>query len=76
MVAVFNGTKEFGLPMDESLRPMRIRINLVRLGEGLVCNDQLESKGVIRIREHTGATLYVMKKQLKLWNGRNCIRLI
>lgn len=76
MVAVFNGTKEFGLPMDESLRPMRIRINPIRLGEGLVCNDQMESRGVIQILEHTGDTLYVMKKQLKLWNGRNCIRLI
>ena len=60
MRAEFDSTKECSLPMEESLRPMRIRSNPVRIGEGLVCNDQLESRGIIQILEHTGDTLYVM----------------
>ena len=55
----FDYTKEYSLPMDESLRTMRIKRNPVRLEEGLVCNDQLESKGVIQIMEYTGGGLYI-----------------
>ena len=60
MRAESDSTKEDSLPMEESLRPMRIRSNPVRLGEGMVCNDQLESRGIIQILEYTGDTLYIM----------------
>lgn len=55
----FDYTKEYSLPMDESLRPMRIKRNPVQLEDGLICNDQLEAKGTIQIMEHTGGGLYI-----------------
>lgn len=55
----YNIRGNYGLPMDESLRPMRIKRNPVKLEDGLVCNDQLEAKGIIRILEYTGGSLYI-----------------
>lgn len=55
----FDCVKKSSLPMDESLRAMRIRRNPVRLEEGIVCNDQLESRGLIQIMEYTGGGLYI-----------------
>lgn len=55
----FNCTKKCSLPMDESLRSMRIKQNPVQLEEGVICNDQLESKGVIQLMEYTGGGLYI-----------------
>lgn len=59
MLVDFDGKKEYGMLIEESLRPMRIKRNPIRLGEGLVCNDQLETKGIIQILEYTGGSLYI-----------------
>jgi len=48
-----------GLPMEESLRLLRIKRNPIKLNEGLICNDQLETKGTIQVLEHTGGSLYI-----------------
>ncbi|MDE7203163.1 MAG: hypothetical protein K2O91_14955 [Lachnospiraceae bacterium] len=55
----FDYTKEYSMPMEESLRPMRIKKNPIQLEEGLVCNDQLEAKEIIQIMEYTGGSLYI-----------------
>lgn len=55
----FECVKKSSLPMDESLRAMRIRRNPVQIEEGVICNDQLESRGVIQIMENTGGGLYI-----------------
>lgn len=55
----YDAARNYGLPMEESLRPLRIKRNPIRFDEGLVCNDQLESKGIIQILEYTGGSLYV-----------------
>lgn len=51
--------KEYGLPMDESLRLMRIRRYPVQLGENMIVVDRLEASGTIRIYENTGGALNV-----------------
>lgn len=55
----YDAARNYGLQMDESLRPLRIKKNPIKLDEGLVCNDQLESKGIIQILEYTGESLYI-----------------
>ena len=45
--------------MDESLRAMRIKKNPIRLKENIICNDQIESKGIIQILEYTGGGLFI-----------------
>lgn len=59
MVLDFDYTKEYSMPMSENLKPLRIRRNPIQLGEGLICNDQLESKGLIQALEYTGGSLYI-----------------
>lgn len=53
----FDCTKEYGLPMEESLRPMRIRKHPVQLNENMIFWDRLETLGIIRIFENTGGAL-------------------
>lgn len=55
----YDYTKEYGLPMDESLKQMRIRKHPMQLGGDMVVIDQLEKFGTIRIYENTGETLYM-----------------
>lgn len=55
----YDAAGNYGLAMEESLRPLRIKRNPIRLDEGLVCNDQLETKGIIQILEYTGGSLYI-----------------
>lgn len=45
--------------MDESLRVMRIKKNPIWLKEDIICNDQIESKGIIQILEYTGGGLFI-----------------
>lgn len=55
----YDAARNYGLSMEESLRPLRIKRNPIKLDEGLVCNDQLETKGTIQVLEHTGRSLYI-----------------
>ena len=52
--------KEYGLPIEPSLRSMRIRKSpKIQLeNENMFVVDNLESTGIIRIMEHLGGTLY------------------
>lgn len=53
--------KEYSLPIEPSLRAMRIKMSpQVELeNENMFIVDDLESTGVIKIMEHIGGTLYV-----------------
>lgn len=55
----YDAAGNYGLAMEESLRPLRIKRNPIKLDEGLVCNDQLETRGIIQILEYTGGSLYI-----------------
>ena len=69
----FNCTKKCSLPMDESLRSMRIKRNPVQLEEGVICNDQLESRGVIQLMEYTGGRLYIPIDNLDMEQDTNAV---
>lgn len=69
----FNCTKKCSLPMDESLRSMRIKQNPVQLEEGVICNDQLESRGVIQLMEYTGGGLYIPIDNLDMEQDANVV---
>ena len=53
----FDCIKEYGLPIEESLRSMRIRKYPVQLNENMIFLDRLESLGTINILENTGGVL-------------------
>lgn len=52
-------TKEYRMPISESLRTMRIQKCPLDCGDGIFVDDRLESKGFIRIYEYSGGTFYI-----------------
>lgn len=71
----YDHNKKYGLPMDESLKQMRIRRNPIQLEEGLICNDQLESKGIIQIMEYIGGP-YIAADSLGMEQGVNAVMVV
>lgn len=53
----YDYTKEYGLPMNESLRLMRIKKYPVQLSENMIVIDQLEFSGTIKVYENIGGTI-------------------
>ena len=55
----FDITKEYRLPISESLRGMRIAKCLLDCGDGIFVDDRLETESFIKIYEYLGGTFYV-----------------
>lgn len=55
----FDYTKEYRLPMDISLRMMRIRKHPIKFDENMVIEDQLEATGTIKVYEKNGGNLHM-----------------
>lgn len=52
-------TKEYRLPISESLRKMRFQRSTMDCGQNIFVEDRLESEGIIKIYEYIGGTFYL-----------------
>ena len=53
------GLKECGLPMDDSLRGLRLKKYPLQLDENILIFDRLEADGSLLLYEYTGGGLYL-----------------
>ena len=53
------GLKECGLPMDDSLRGLRLKKYPLQLDEDILIFDRLEADGSLLLYEYTGGGLYL-----------------
>lgn len=53
--------KEYSLPVDESLKQLRISLHPMRIEENQVVEDHLESRGIIRLYECIGGIYLPME---------------
>lgn len=51
--------KECGLPMDDSLRGLRLKKYPLQLEENILIFDRLEADGILLLYEYTGGGLYL-----------------
>ena len=52
-------TKECGLPLDDSLRGMRLKKYPLQFNENILIYDRLESDGILLLYEYTGGGIYL-----------------
>lgn len=53
------GLKECGLPMDDSLRGLRLKKYPLQLDENILIFDRLETDGILLLYDYTGGGLYL-----------------
>lgn len=70
----YDQSKKYGLPMDGSLRALRLRKYPVQLGEGIIMADQLESLGTIRIFESISGAGNVPVDAVNVEYGMNAVQ--
>ena len=58
------GLKECGLPMDDSLRGLRLKKYPLQLDENILIFDRLEADGSLLLYEYTGGGLYLISANL------------
>ena len=56
--------KECGLPMDDSLRGLRLKKYPLQFDENILIFDRLEPDGILLLYEYTGGGLYLIRANL------------